>query len=157
MGWVRFQSGARDFSLCHSVETGSGAHKASCHWVPGVKRAGREAEHSIYCRGQERWSCTSTPLYVFMARCVIKYRHNFTFTWRPNVYFIHILIFLKLSCEVLVTFTPAWGSFAISPYHVWNVICMFNVFHVPHTDIIPPPYAVLIWLSGKGKVVPVLN
>jgi hypothetical protein len=44
---VRFQAGARDLSLLHSVQTGSGAHPASIQWVPGAlypgaKRPGRE-------------------------------------------------------------------------------------------------------------------
>jgi hypothetical protein len=38
----------------------------------GLKQLGHEADHSppIYCRGQERWSYTSTPPFVFMAQCL---------------------------------------------------------------------------------------
>jgi hypothetical protein len=43
-GWpgVRFPAGARDFSLLHSVQTGSGVHAIS----PRLERLGREADHS---------------------------------------------------------------------------------------------------------------
>jgi hypothetical protein len=37
---VRFSAGARDFSLLHAVQTGSGAHTAS-----RLKRPGREADY----------------------------------------------------------------------------------------------------------------
>jgi hypothetical protein len=48
---VRFPTGTRNFSLHHSVQNGSGAHPASYPMVtggsfPGVKRPGREADHS---------------------------------------------------------------------------------------------------------------
>jgi hypothetical protein len=51
-GWmagVRFPAGARDFSILHSVHTGSGAHPASYPMGDlslGVKRPGRETNHS---------------------------------------------------------------------------------------------------------------
>jgi hypothetical protein len=47
-------------------------------WVPGalflgVKRPGREADHSPPCNSEVKnaWSCTSTPQYVFMAWCLV--------------------------------------------------------------------------------------
>jgi hypothetical protein len=49
---VRFPSGAKDFSCSHCVQTGSGAHPASCPMgsrvlSPGVKaRPGGDADHS---------------------------------------------------------------------------------------------------------------
>jgi hypothetical protein len=48
---VKSPAGAREFSLLHSVQTGSGAHPASYPngtWgsIPGVKRKGYEADHS---------------------------------------------------------------------------------------------------------------
>jgi hypothetical protein len=49
---VPFPAGAGNFSLPHHVQTGSGAHSA-CYPMgtgggsfPGVKRPGREADHS---------------------------------------------------------------------------------------------------------------
>jgi hypothetical protein len=48
---VRFPAGASDFSLLHSVQTGSGAHPYSypigtAGSFGGIKRPGREADHS---------------------------------------------------------------------------------------------------------------
>jgi hypothetical protein len=48
---VRFPAGVGNFSLHHRVQNGSGAHPASCRMgtrgsFPGVKRPGREADHS---------------------------------------------------------------------------------------------------------------
>jgi hypothetical protein len=64
----------RDFSLHHSVDTGSGAHPAS--YTMGTKGffpRGKEARDwsspltTIYHSGQEWLSYTSTPIYIFMA------------------------------------------------------------------------------------------
>jgi hypothetical protein len=49
---VRFPARARNFVLLHSVQTGSKAHLASYPMstgstFPGVKRSGREADHSL--------------------------------------------------------------------------------------------------------------
>jgi hypothetical protein len=48
---VRFPEGAKDFSIIHSVQTGSEANPASYSMgtkgsVPGVKQSRREADHS---------------------------------------------------------------------------------------------------------------
>jgi hypothetical protein len=50
------------------------------HWVPGtlslgVKRSGREADHSPLSSAEvnNAWSYTSTPQYVFMAWCLVKH------------------------------------------------------------------------------------
>jgi hypothetical protein len=55
-------------------------------WVPGalslgVKRRGREADHSPPSSAEVKnaWSYTSTPQYVFMKWCLVKHRDNFTF------------------------------------------------------------------------------
>jgi hypothetical protein len=46
---IRFPAGARDFSLLHSVQIGSGATQPPIQLIlvaltPGVKRLGREAD-----------------------------------------------------------------------------------------------------------------
>jgi hypothetical protein len=74
-GWtarVRFSTEARDLSLLHSVQTGSGAHPASMArtLTPGLKLPGLEADNSPPSSA-EIWSYTSTPPYVFMAYCLI--------------------------------------------------------------------------------------
>jgi hypothetical protein len=47
----------------------------------GVKRPGREADHSPPSSAEVKnaWSYTCTPQYVFMAWCLVKHRDNFTF------------------------------------------------------------------------------
>jgi hypothetical protein len=73
------EAGAKDFSLSHHIQTGSGAHLASYPMgngilSPGVKRMGREADHSPPSSAEikKEWSYISTPLHVFMKRCLIK-------------------------------------------------------------------------------------
>jgi hypothetical protein len=63
-----------NFSLLHIVQTGSGVHPTSYKVgtggsFPGVKRQGREADHSPLTSAEVKkmWIYTSTPLYVFMA------------------------------------------------------------------------------------------
>jgi len=43
---VRFPAGAKNSSLRHRIQTGFGAHPVSYRMGTGVKRAGREADHS---------------------------------------------------------------------------------------------------------------
>jgi hypothetical protein len=83
---VRFPAGAGNFSLHHHVQNGSGAHPDSYSmgtrgFSLGVKRPGREADHSPPSSAEVKyaWSYTSTPQYVFMAWCLVKQRDNFTF------------------------------------------------------------------------------
>jgi hypothetical protein len=76
---VRVPVGAGNFSLHHSVQTGSEAQPASysmdnrCSF-PGGKAAGREADHSPQSSAEVKnaWSCTFIPQYAFMARCSVK-------------------------------------------------------------------------------------
>jgi hypothetical protein len=64
----------KKFSLLHVVQTGSGVHPTSYKMgtgssFPGVKRQGREADHSPATSAEVKkmWIYTSTPSYVFMA------------------------------------------------------------------------------------------
>jgi hypothetical protein len=84
---VQFPAGAGNFSLHHCDQNGSGAHPASYPMgtrgsFPGIKRPGREADHSpnLEPRSKNEWSYTSTPQYTLMAWCLVKHRDNFTFT-----------------------------------------------------------------------------
>jgi hypothetical protein len=72
-------------------------------WVPGslsltVKRPGREADHSLPSSAEVKnaRNYTSTPLYVFMERCLVKHRDNFTFTLPHSPHSLHICKFLLL-------------------------------------------------------------
>jgi hypothetical protein len=48
-------------------------------FFPGVKRLGREADHSppTSAEAKKIWIYTSIPPYSFMAYCLIKRRENF--------------------------------------------------------------------------------
>jgi hypothetical protein len=79
---------SRDHSLLHRVQTSPGSHPASYALVTvsyflGSKAAGTWSWRltSSYCRGQERWSYSSTPWYVFKAWCLIKHRDKVTFNF----------------------------------------------------------------------------
>jgi hypothetical protein len=75
------------FSLYHRVQTASGAHPSSYLMgtkglSPRVKRPPElEADHTPPRSADvtNTWSSTSTPPYVFMARCSTKHGDNFTF------------------------------------------------------------------------------
>jgi hypothetical protein len=64
----------KKFLLLHIVQTGSGVHPTSYKMgttggsSPGVKRQGREANHSppTSAEVKKMWIYTSTPPYVFM-------------------------------------------------------------------------------------------
>jgi hypothetical protein len=86
MGWtigVRFLAVARSFSLRHRVQTGSGAHPTSSPvgtgvLSPGVKRPGREADHSSSSSAKVENVLSSAPPYAFTAWCLVKHRDNRT-------------------------------------------------------------------------------
>jgi len=67
-------------TLCHRVQTGSGAHSA-CYRMgtygsyPRSKRPGREADHSTPSGAEVKnpWNCASTIPYVFMAWYLLKH------------------------------------------------------------------------------------
>jgi hypothetical protein len=83
MGWTTEESEfeyrwRHEFSLLHSVQTGSGAHPASYPigkgaLSPEVNRQGREADRSPPTSAdfKKTWVYTSTTPYVFMAHCLI--------------------------------------------------------------------------------------
>jgi hypothetical protein len=70
------------------VSVGVVSHEPPIQWVSGtlsvgVKRPGREADHSPSCSAivKNTWSYISTPQYVFMEWFLVKHRDNFTFTF----------------------------------------------------------------------------
>jgi hypothetical protein len=69
------------------LQNGFGAHPASYRmgsrrFLLVVKWPGSEADHSPPSSAEVKnaWSYSSTPYYVFMEWCLVKHRHNFTFT-----------------------------------------------------------------------------
>jgi hypothetical protein len=64
----------QEFSLLQAVHIGSGSTQPPIKWVqgtlsPGVKRPGRETDHSTLASAEVKkmWIYTSTPPYTFMA------------------------------------------------------------------------------------------
>jgi hypothetical protein len=78
-GWTTERSGfesrkGQELLLLHVVQTGSGVHPTfytmgTGSSFPGVKRLGREADHSppTSVEVKKMWIYTSTPPYAFMA------------------------------------------------------------------------------------------
>jgi hypothetical protein len=97
MGWTtgvlgfECRRGLGIFLFATASRTALGPTQPPIQWIPGtlslgVKRQGREADHSLPSSAEVKnaWSYTFTPQYVFMAWCLVKHRDNFTFTtpWR---------------------------------------------------------------------------
>jgi hypothetical protein len=84
---IRFLGGRLGIFLFTTVSrTALGLTQSPIQWAAGalslgVKRTGREADHSPQssAEGKNAWSYTSTPQYVYMAWCLVKHRDNFTF------------------------------------------------------------------------------
>jgi hypothetical protein len=107
-------------------------------WVPGalssgVKRPGSEADHSLPSGAevQNAWRHTSTPQYVFMAWCLVKYRDNFTFNFTSffiSVYhslFLHIYFFFPFFSPFLtslfLSFFVGYITMLYQLYRLWSV------------------------------------
>jgi hypothetical protein len=80
--------GVRGFDSRRASRPTLGPTHPPIHWVPeailpGVKRQGREADHSPLSSAEvnNTWRHTCTPQYVFMAWYLVKHRDNFTFTF----------------------------------------------------------------------------
>jgi hypothetical protein len=76
--------------------TALGPTQPPIQWVPGalslgVKRPGREADHSppFSAEVKNEWSYTSTPQYVLTAWCLVKHRDNFTFSTYYYYYYYY--------------------------------------------------------------------
>jgi hypothetical protein len=89
--WSEFDSRyGQKLSLLHVVQTGSGAHPAYLMGnggsFPGVKRPGREADHSPPTSAEVKntWLYTSTPPYVYIS---VRFLSPFPFSqWGKEVY-----------------------------------------------------------------------
>jgi hypothetical protein len=84
MGVLGFDSrrGLGIFFFTTASRTALGPTQAPIQWVPralslGIKRVGREADHSLPFSAEVK--NTSTRQYVFMAWYLVKHRDNFTF------------------------------------------------------------------------------
>jgi hypothetical protein len=90
--YIRFYKEAKSFRTLSFVKKFLASNKLQSHitnsimpnfmTVPGVKATRREADLSTPSTAEVKntWTYTSTPLYVFIVRCLVKHRENFTFT-----------------------------------------------------------------------------
>jgi hypothetical protein len=92
------------------ISVGVLSTQPSIQWVKGtlslgVKRPGREADHSPPSSAEFKnaWSYTSTPEYVFMAWCLVKHKDNFNL--RNNIPYIKV----RLSLEFWTGITMVLG------------------------------------------------
>jgi hypothetical protein len=63
----------KNFLFSTSSRSALGPTQPPIQWLPGVKRAGRETDHSPQTSADVKklWIYTSTPPYTFMAQCLI--------------------------------------------------------------------------------------
>jgi hypothetical protein len=114
--------------------TALGSTQPPIQWVLGtlslgVKRLGREVDHSLPSSAEVKnvWSYTSTPQYVFMAWCLVKHRDNLTFTSSNELFYG----FFLLSCS----------------RSLFTIILLQSIIW----------YYLTVHLEAKGKVVPMSN
>lgn len=80
---VRFPAGITDFFLLQRVEIGPGAAQALIQCVPwislNIRRPGLEDVYAPASGAEAKNACSqiSSPVCIFMAWCVIRYRNNF--------------------------------------------------------------------------------
>jgi hypothetical protein len=109
-GWtievLRFYSRRRlGIFLITASRTAQEPTQPPIQWVPralslGIKRPGREADHSPPSSAEVKdgWSYTAIPQYVFMAWCLVKHKENFTFQTSYNLlqqfilYWFHVTV-----------------------------------------------------------------
>jgi hypothetical protein len=92
---VRFPAGARKFLFTTASRVALGPTQPPIQLVPGalslgVKRLGREADHSLPSSTAVKIprALPTVPQYAFMVWCLVKHRDNFTFTF--YVYHSHM-------------------------------------------------------------------
>jgi hypothetical protein len=103
--WV--PAGSRNFSLHHCVHTSSGPHPASYPVGTrgsylGVKRPGREADHSFpsSAKVKNMWSYTSPPQYASMSWCsVMKVAQGQLYLYLYHMSLYVVLVLCKKTVE----------------------------------------------------------
>jgi hypothetical protein len=96
--------------LLTESRTALGPTQPPIQWVPGalslgVKRPGREADHSSPSSAEVKnaWSYTSTPQYVFMAWCLVKHRDKFMAWYLVKCEDARFVVFTAVKREHVVT------------------------------------------------------
>jgi hypothetical protein len=132
--------------LCSTASrTAPGPTQPPIQWVPaalslGVKRSGREADHSppYSSKVKTEWSYTSTTQYAFMAWCSVKKKHRDNFTLPLEVLFhlishkvpryalFRILSYLLLRSQNIFLSTSSSNTICVFPTNLqttWRTCC----------------------------------
>jgi hypothetical protein len=147
---LEHSAGAGNFSLRHRVQPGLVPTQPLIQWVsvaisPGIKRPGREADHSPPSSAEVKNACsyTSTPPYVFMAWYFVKHRDSFTFTFTFVVFACKM--YDKQARDTQWYRTPSVGT-ALNyilrerSSSVTNRIIQQNVFNISINTLITPQF-----------------
>jgi hypothetical protein len=83
--WVGCQRQYSFWFVTDLLRQALGPTQPPIQWVPGalslvVKRSGREADLHVVPRSRMRGAIPPLPQHIFIARCLVKHRDNFTFT-----------------------------------------------------------------------------
>jgi hypothetical protein len=97
----------------------------------GIKRSGREANHSPPSSAEinNAWKCTSTPQYVFMVWCLVKHRDNFIFTFYVSLVLICVRFEISTAMEiqVVVLWVITLCSDVLSAYRHFGAWCYLHL------------------------------
>jgi hypothetical protein len=138
----RVNIGAGNFSTTVS-RTALVPTRPPIQWVQGslslgLKRPGREADHSPPSSPEVKnaWRYTSIPEYVFMARCLVKHRDNFTLSLQGQYYFTPHRFFCSVDEKIRIIKTE-WHIFILASisYPLRKFIFDIPICH----SAFPPP------------------
>jgi hypothetical protein len=101
---------------------------------PGVKRPGREADHSSPSNTEikDAWTDTSTTPYVFMAGCFIKHRENCI----PLLCLPFVILRNKNDVSEIKSLAASIQSLSYTGRYGSNIIMISNVMNVTMTETV---------------------
>jgi hypothetical protein len=138
------------FLFTTASRTAVGPTQLPIQWVPGalslgVKRPGREADHSPHLvpRSKNEWSCTSILQYTFMAWCSIKAQGQLYFYLLSNTVLYSKQPAVTTTCNHMHTMhtfpTGKVGSRNWIKYYIYDKQepnCMRTLFRDPPNDAV---------------------
>jgi hypothetical protein len=100
---IPYQNKCSRLHRYHCVSTGSEGNKPPASEYPGIKWQGNENDHSPAASTEVKnvWKRTSTPSYVFTARCFINHCGNSIFSYRYKISPLYIVLSIPPFLESL--------------------------------------------------------